>query len=152
MKAQFVYEKLDFERGQDPKSALGIGKKIYDPYLVEDVLDALGKKTLKSMKKIFGKNEIYYLGDSDYHDQYISHFNRILDLLIDKPTFAEDKIKTRTYEGSYGEFEEYDVIAVWDTPIGKIGCISEEEGNFGDTWFGDLEAAINLRIDQLNIL
>ena len=27
MKAQFVYENMDFERGQDPKETIGIGKK-----------------------------------------------------------------------------------------------------------------------------
>lgn len=149
---EVLKESLEFERGQDPKSSLGIGKKIYDPYFVENILDDLNKKTLKSMKKIFEEKEIYYLGDSNYHDQYISHFNRIYNLVINKDPFAEDIIETRTYEGRNGEFEEYDVIAVWDTPIGKIGCISEEERNLGDTWFGDLEAAINLRIDQLNIL
>jgi len=36
MKAKFVYESLDFERGQDPKKAMGIGgfsvAKLYDKF------------------------------------------------------------------------------------------------------------------------
>lgn len=144
-------ESVSFERGREPYSSLGIGKQRFESYRVEDVLDALSKKAIKSMKKMMETRDVYYLGDSSYHE-YPSHFSRLEKLIKNKEPVAEETLISHSYRGRDGEFDEYDVIAIWDTPIGKIGNISPDERMIGDTWFGDLQAASELGIDKLNIL
>jgi hypothetical protein len=43
MKAQFIYENLNFERGGDPKDSLRIGRNYTETAYVIDIVDSYGK-------------------------------------------------------------------------------------------------------------
>lgn len=62
MKARFVYENLDFERGKDPKSAMGLGKKYYLKSSNKRVNMGYGSMATETSWTLFDRdmNEIKY--------------------------------------------------------------------------------------------
>jgi hypothetical protein len=63
MKAQFVYESLDFERGRDPKEAMGIGR--------EAILNDIWGAILSSTSSLSGISDRIPISYEEYQGLYI---------------------------------------------------------------------------------
>lgn len=68
MRAQEIYENLDFERGQDPKDSMRIGRKwqfVEEGDIVKVFFDYTGYKSKKSEKIDRGYVKVLATSDSD---------------------------------------------------------------------------------------
>jgi len=94
MRARSVYESLEFERGQDPKTAMGIGieARVNDPDEVDDLIDEIDQEIGSAM-------EMYLPEDKRKEIARMWLYNR-----------HEFKVLTQSADDEEEIYDEYDKI------------------------------------------
>jgi len=109
MKALYVQESLNFERGQDPKQALGLG---IIPTITSDDLELVGD--LLDEEEILSYEEWYDDHGEDYEDD--EEARESYDRLYQVASVLKDKIK---WAGFYDHHEEDKLEDVLEGPWPK---------------------------------
>lgn len=111
-------ESVRFERGKDPKEAMGIGvKKRLEPYLMPKIFSNMDPKELDYILNTIGlpEDEIYYFGDNDLHYRYEEYFDDIIGIIGEGKQFA-----TNTFKDDDSDYPEETIMSFYETPYGKI--------------------------------
>ena len=136
-----LYESLEFERGKDPRSTMGIGadKLIRKFSLGEQISRGFSPSELMPISSLMklSLSEIYELGFAGEIDYGEWHFNEYTKRLYDL-TIEGELIK------SHHGIKAAPEVLVYKTSIGLIAkAFFDEEGMY---FYGDKEAAIKLEI------
>jgi hypothetical protein len=148
MRAKTINEYQEFTRGGDPKQTMNLGKAGLKPFLIKKVLGSgLPRNTCKSLVTGFGTEEIYYFGDNDIFVEHFPGFYDYLEELTSGKPFYEGKAKYRYHDGRE-RVEQEDIIEIFDTEIGKIAKVYDQElpGGGAILYAGDFKAAINTNL------
>lgn len=159
MKAQFVYESLNFERGGDPKKSLGIG---LNPFIWDELYDLWEESDFKRLvnpEKRFAKTSLdsfFYVDEEDEMGSPEVFLKFGIMGVIDHPMSG--------YEGSYNQADvnlTVEKIAdgkinVYGTSVMEIGKIRKgEDGDYdGDRYGGKKQKPkkIDFTIDSIDDL
>ncbi len=140
MKAQFIYENLNFERGKDPKEAmdLGLGKKLegyslkeYDEYYG---MSDMAINNIKAILKEKSSAKVYCIG--------VESTNEINKYNYETKSKSVDEINELIKNAFIGE--QVGDLTEYKTTIGII--IEENISGYGNYYWGNQSTAAALRI------
>jgi len=140
-----VRENIEFQRGEDPKKMMGLGKEPYKKYAVSNLILVLNfnDQVFNNMQRVFKNtwDNIYFLGD-DWLLRDNETFKNTIYSLIKHGDLIKEHTHKRHYTGGKVSYRLY------QTPSGKLLVLNDSfEG-----YFGDLSVAASLRVDQLKEL
>lgn len=150
MRAKFIKENLEFERGKDPKKAMGIGPdKLIQEFSLKSLeeKDLIGGAIYWPAMELLGAKDVYEDGPqitymiAEYNEENNQFLWGSLKGFEKSKIFAEE---LRPYRRKKDEpsADNYSVAAIYKTPLGKLIKIYRNAG----IYLGDSEYAKNLRI------
>jgi hypothetical protein len=146
MKAKLVNESIEFQRGADPKTSLGLG---YGQYMLKNFTFNQKEREIKKLMTEdtgLSEEEIYLLGDSRY--PYISeYYDRLTDAIYGGEKYSEHEIP----EEFADDDEWIGSLEIYHTEKGQM--ITFETSHYS-LFFGDINTfnAFNTKEHLKNII